>query len=40
MARTPAPVYAGRTMLEMIAADEEAELLQLVRASFDPSVTA
>jgi DNA-binding transcriptional regulator YdaS (Cro superfamily) len=35
VARTPAEAYGGRTMLEMIAADEHEALLGSVRASFD-----
>jgi hypothetical protein len=40
VARRAADAYGGLTMLEMIAADRQDELLALVRASFDPSVTA
>lgn len=35
VARRPADAYAGRTMLELIAADRHGELLQSVRDSFD-----
>jgi hypothetical protein len=40
VARRPADAYGGLTMLDMISADRQDELLHLVRASFDPSVTA
>lgn len=40
VARRAADAYGGSTMLEMIAADRQDELLATVRASFDPSVTA
>ncbi|HET6506236.1 MAG TPA: hypothetical protein VFG42_05570 [Baekduia sp.] len=40
VARRAADAYGGLTMLEMIAADRQDELLRLVRASFDPSTTA
>ncbi|MFB3739417.1 MAG: hypothetical protein ACE14W_10710 [Candidatus Velamenicoccus archaeovorus] len=40
VARTPAPAYDGRTMLEMIERDRHVELLELTRASFDWAVTA
>jgi DNA-binding XRE family transcriptional regulator len=35
VARRPADVYGGKTMLELIAADRHRELLELVRDSFD-----
>lgn len=40
IARRAADAYGGLSMLDMIAADRHAELLSLVRGSFDPSVTA
>jgi hypothetical protein len=33
--RRPADAYGGKTMLELIAADEHGELLAQVRDSFD-----
>lgn len=38
--RTPAPSYGGRTMLELIEADEQGRLLESVRSSFDWAVSA
>jgi hypothetical protein len=35
IARTRADAYGGRTMLEMIAADDHEELLATIAASFD-----
>ena len=35
VARRPADAYGGKTMLELIAADQHRELLELVRESFD-----
>jgi DNA-binding XRE family transcriptional regulator len=35
VARRPADVYSGKTMLELVAADRHRELLELVRDSFD-----
>ena len=35
VARRPADAYSGMTMLELIAADQHRELLELVRESFD-----
>ena len=35
VARRPADAYSGMTMLELIAADQHRELLELVRDSFD-----
>jgi glyoxylase-like metal-dependent hydrolase (beta-lactamase superfamily II) len=40
IARRAADAYGGLTMLEMIEADRQDELLELVRASFDPSQVA
>lgn len=40
VARRAAGAYGGLNMLEMIAADRHDELLEAVRASFDPSATA
>jgi hypothetical protein len=40
IARRPAEAYGGLTMLELIAADRQRELLDLVRASFDWSQAA
>lgn len=40
VARRAADAYGGLSMLEMVAADRQDELLALVRASFDPSATA
>lgn len=40
VARTAAPTYSGRTMVDMIAADEHEALLSSVRASFDWAATA
>jgi hypothetical protein len=39
IARTSAPAYGGRTMLEMIANEDHEELLDLVAASFDWAAT-
>ncbi len=39
-ARRPAPAYGGRTMLEMIEADQHEDLHRLVSESFDWSGTA
>ena len=38
--RRPRPAYGGRSMLEVIAADEHEWLLESVRRSFDYSATA
>jgi len=38
--RTRAPAYGGRTMLELIEADEQDRLLESVRSSFDWAVSA
>ena len=38
--RTPAPVYEGRSMLELIAVDRHEWLLSSVRDSFDYATTA
>ena len=40
IARRPAEAYGGHTMLELIAADRQRELLELVRRSFDWSQAA
>ena len=40
VARRPAPAYGGRSMLEVIAADEHEWLLESVRRSFDYAATA
>jgi hypothetical protein len=40
VARRPAPVYGGETMLELIRRDRHRELLDLVRASFDWATAA
>ena len=40
IARRPAPAYGGRSMLEVIAADEHEWLLESVRHSFDYAATA
>ena len=40
IARKPTAAYAGRSMLEMIAADEHEWLLESVRRSFDYATTA
>lgn len=40
LARRPADVYGGKTMLELIAADQHRELLELVRDSFDWATAA
>jgi hypothetical protein len=40
VARRPANAYGGKTMLELIAADQHRELLELVRASFDWATAA
>jgi hypothetical protein len=40
IARRPAEAYGGLTMLELIAADRQRELLGMVRASFDWSQAA
>lgn len=40
VARRPADAYGGKTMLELIAADQHRELLGLVRDSFDWSTSA
>jgi len=40
VARRPAPAYGGRSMLEVIAADEHEWLLEDVRRSFDYAATA
>lgn len=40
VARKAADAYGGRTMLEMIAEDDHAKLLESVRASFDWAATA
>ena len=40
IARRPAPAYGGRSMLEVIAADEHEWLLESVRRSFDYAATA
>jgi len=40
VARTPAEAYGGKTMLQMISADQQHELLASVRASFDWATTA
>lgn len=40
IARRRAPAYGDRTMLEMIAADQHEELLEITRRSFDWAVTA
>ena len=40
VARTPAVAYGGRTMLQMLADDDHARLLQLTRDSFDWSQSA
>ena len=40
VARTVAAAYGGRTMFDMIAADEQEELLEDIRASFDWAATA
>ncbi len=40
LARRPADAYGGRSMLEMIEADEHLELLDLTRRSFDWAATA
>ena len=38
--RTPAPAYDGRSMLQMIADGDEANLLEQLRATFDWAATA
>ena len=40
VARRPADAYGGKTMLELIAADQHRELLELVRDSFDWATAA
>jgi len=40
VARRPADAYGGKTMLELIAADQHRELLELVRDSFDWTTAA
>ena len=40
IARRPADAYGGKTMLELIAADQHRELLELVRDSFDWATAA
>ena len=40
VARRPADAYGGKTMLELIAADQHRELLELVRNSFDWATAA
>jgi Poly(hydroxyalcanoate) granule associated protein (phasin) len=40
VARKPAAAYGGLSMLELIAADRQQELLELVRRSFDWAATA
>jgi hypothetical protein len=40
VARTPAIAYGGRSMLDMIAADEQDVLLADIRNSFDWDATA
>lgn len=40
VARSPAPAYGGRTMLDLIAADGHEALLKDVRASFDWTASA
>jgi hypothetical protein len=40
IARRPAEAYGGLTMLELIAADRQRDLLRMVRASFDWSQAA
>ena len=40
VARKPTAAYGGRSMLELIAADEHEWLLESVRRSFDYAATA
>jgi hypothetical protein len=40
IARTPAPAYGGRSILQMISDDDEVELLELLEETFDWGATA